>query len=53
MQIDAFTILLFGVFIKTLLGVLFVIFWFSERRAIWFVWWSATFFLGAVAAPEA
>ena len=40
MQIDAFTILLFGVFIKTLLGVLFVIFWFSERRAIWFVWWA-------------
>ncbi len=50
MQIDAFTILLFGVFIKTLLGVLFLIFWFSERRSIWFMWWSATFFVGAVAA---
>ena len=31
MQIDSFTVLLFGIFIKTLLGVLFLIFWLVAR----------------------
>jgi diguanylate cyclase (GGDEF)-like protein len=50
MQIDSFTVLLFGVFIKALLGMLFLVFWLKEQRSPWFVWWSATFLLGAVAA---
>ena len=50
MQIDAFTVLLFGVFIKAILGVLFLLFWFKEQRSPWFAWWCATFLLGSVAA---
>jgi diguanylate cyclase (GGDEF)-like protein len=51
MQIDAFTILLFGLFIKLVLGVLFLIFWLNDRRgAPWFAWWSATYFCGSLAA---
>jgi len=51
MQIDAFTILLFGLFIKLVLGVLFFIFWLNDRRgALWFAWWSATYFCGSLAA---
>ena len=51
MNIDAFTIMLFGLFIKAMLGVLFFIFWLNDRRgAVWFAWWSATFLLGSLAA---
>jgi hypothetical protein len=50
MQIDGFTVVLMGIFARTLLGILFVVFWLSDKRAVWFVWWSATFFLGDVAA---
>ncbi len=50
MQIDSFTVLLFGFFIKALLAVLFAVFWLKERRDVWFAWWSATFFLGCVAS---
>lgn len=51
MNIDHFTIMLFGLFIKLMLGVLFFIFWLNDRRgAPWFAWWSATFFLGSIAA---
>jgi diguanylate cyclase (GGDEF)-like protein len=51
MHIDAFTILLFGLFIKATLGILFFIFWLSDRRGSpWFAWWSATYLLGSVAA---
>ena len=49
MQIDASTILLFGLFIKGLLCALFLVFWLYERTATWFAWWSATFALGSVA----
>ncbi|MGE5260100.1 MAG: GGDEF domain-containing protein, partial [Actinomycetota bacterium] len=50
MQIDGFTVVLMGIFARTLLGILFVVFWLRDKRAVWFVWWSATFFLGDVAA---
>ena len=51
MNIDHFTIMLFGLFIKLMLGVLFFIFWLNDRRgAVWFAWWSATFLLGGLAA---
>ena len=46
MQIDSFTVLLFGFFIKALFGVLFLLFWLKNRQETWFAWWSATFFLG-------
>jgi len=49
MHIDAFSILLFSFLVKVLLGVLFFVFWFRGRRAIWFAWWSATFLLGSLA----
>ena len=50
MQIDPFTILLSGVFVKLLLGSLFLIFWLYDRRSRWFGWWAATYFFGAAAA---
>jgi diguanylate cyclase (GGDEF)-like protein len=49
MQIDSFTVLLFGLFIKLVLGSLFVVFWYKQRGATWYLWWSGTFFLGCVA----
>jgi diguanylate cyclase (GGDEF)-like protein len=49
MQIDSFTVLLFGLFIKAVLGGLFLVFWYKQRSAAWYAWWSATFFLGCVA----
>jgi diguanylate cyclase (GGDEF)-like protein len=49
MQIDGFTVVLIGLFIKALLGVLFLAFWATDARATWFAWWSATFLLGGVA----
>ena len=51
MNIDDFTIMLFGLFIKAMLGVLFFIFWLNDsERAVWFAWWSATFLFGSLAA---
>jgi diguanylate cyclase (GGDEF)-like protein len=50
MPIDSFTVLLFGLCAKLLLGVLFVVFWLKNRRAPWFVWWSATLFLGSASS---
>jgi hypothetical protein len=50
MQIDASTVLLFGLLVKVLLAVLFLIFWFNGVRTTWFAWWSATFFLGSLTA---
>lgn len=50
MQLDAFTILIFGILVKALLGVLFLVFWLRSGRAIWFAWWSATFFIGVLSA---
>jgi diguanylate cyclase (GGDEF)-like protein len=49
MQIDPFTILFSGVFVKLLLGCLFLIFWLYDRRSPWFGWWAATYFLAAAA----
>lgn len=49
MHIDAFTVLLFGLLIKVPLSVLFLWFWFSDRRMRWFAWWSATLFFGGLA----
>src|SRR6185436_1991440 len=46
MQIDSYTVLLFGLAVKGLLGVLFLYFWFRDRQTP-FGWWSATLLLGA------
>src|SRR5262245_48577061 len=51
MNIDHFTVMIFGLFIKVLLGLLFFIFWLNDRqRQPWFAWGSATFLFGSVAA---
>ena len=36
MPIDSFTVLLFGLFIKIVPGVLFLVFWLQTRSASWF-----------------
>ncbi len=48
MPIDSFTVLLFGLFIKLVLGVLFLAFWLKTRSAAWFGWWSASLLLGSL-----
>src|SRR4051794_33390248 len=48
MPIDSFTVLLFGLFIKLVLGAMFVVFWLKNRSAPWFGWWSATLLLGSL-----
>lgn len=51
MNIDHYTIMLFGLFTKLTLGVLFLIFWLNDRRGSpWFAWWSGTFVFGGLAA---
>ncbi|HEY7457761.1 MAG TPA: diguanylate cyclase [Xanthobacteraceae bacterium] len=50
MQIDGFTIILTGLFIRALLGILFLVFWLKDRRSVWFAWWGATFLFGDLAA---
>ena len=45
MQIDSFTVLLFGLFIKAVLGGLFLVFWYKQRSATWYAWWSGALFL--------
>ena len=47
MPIDSFTVLFFDLFIKLVLGALFVVFWLRTRRAPWFAWWSAALLLGS------
>ena len=47
MPIDSFTVLLFGLFIKLVLGALFVVFWLKNRATPWFGWWSASLLLGS------
>jgi diguanylate cyclase (GGDEF)-like protein len=49
MQIDSFTVLLLGIFIKTLLSALFLAFWLYDRRAIYFAWWGGAYACGALA----
>ena len=48
MPIDSFTVLLFGLLIKLLLGLLFVVFWIKTRSSAWFAWWAASLLLGGV-----
>lgn len=48
MQLDAFTVVSFSLFIKVTLGALMFIFWLRDGRAIWFAWGGAVF---AFAAP--
>jgi diguanylate cyclase (GGDEF)-like protein len=48
LPIDSFTVLLFGLCAKLLLGGLFVMFWLKNRYAAWFAWWGASLFLGCV-----
>ena len=48
MAIDSFTVLLFGLLIKIVLGAMFMVFWMRNRSAPWFAWWSATLLVGAV-----
>jgi diguanylate cyclase (GGDEF)-like protein len=50
MYIDAFTVLLSGLFVKLVLAGLFLVLWLGNRRAKWFLWWSGTFFLGSLAS---
>jgi diguanylate cyclase (GGDEF)-like protein len=50
MQIDPFTVVFAGLLIRSILAVLFLIFWLTDRRSSWFAWWSATFFLGNLSA---
>jgi len=50
MHIDAFTMLFSGLLVKVVLGVLFAVLWLSNRRAKWFAWWAATFFLGSLSS---
>lgn len=49
MQIDSYTVLLFGLFIKLVLGGLFLVFWYKQRGAPWYAWWSATLLLACAA----
>ena len=50
MQIDPFTVLLSGLLIRTVLAILFLVFWTKDTRAVWFAWWGATFLFADVAA---
>ena len=50
MQVDSFTVLLFGLFIKLLLGGLFAAFWFNNRSSPWFAWWGAALGSGSFTA---
>lgn len=48
MPIDSFTVVLFGLLIKLLLGAMFLVFWLRTREAPWFGWWSGTLLLGSL-----
>jgi len=50
MQIDSFTVLLFALTIKLVLGGLFVVFWLKNRTSPWFIWWGAALAFGSVTA---
>ena len=50
MQVDSFTVLLFGLFIKLLLGGLFAAYWFNNRGSPWFAWWGVALAAGSVTA---
>src|SRR5690348_5045729 len=46
MQIDSYTVLLFGLAVKGLLAALFFLFWLKDRQPP-LAWWCATLTLGA------
>jgi diguanylate cyclase (GGDEF)-like protein len=48
MPIDSFTVLLFGLFVKLLLAVVFGAFWLNNRSSLWFAWWGAALASGSV-----
>ena len=48
MEIDAFTVFLFGLLVKVPLAILFLVFWLNGTRASWFAWWSATLLLAGL-----
>jgi diguanylate cyclase (GGDEF)-like protein len=48
MPIDSFTVLLFGLALKLLLGVVFAAFWLNNRASTWFAWWGASLACGSV-----
>jgi diguanylate cyclase (GGDEF)-like protein len=50
MQIDPFSVVLAGLLIRSILAILFLVFWLSDRRTTWFAWWSASFFVGNTSA---
>ncbi len=50
MQIDSFTVLLFALSIKLVLGGLFAVYWLKNRTSSWFIWWGAALALGSVTA---
>jgi diguanylate cyclase (GGDEF)-like protein len=50
MQVDSFTVLLFGLFIKLLLGGLFAAYWFNNRGSPWFAWWGVSLASGSLTA---
>jgi diguanylate cyclase (GGDEF)-like protein len=50
MQIDSFTVLLFALTIKLVLGGLFAVFWLKNRAAPWFLWWGFALALGSATA---
>jgi len=50
MPIDSFTVLLFALSIKLVLGGLFAVFWLKNRTSPWFIWWGAALALGSVTA---
>jgi GGDEF domain-containing protein len=47
MPIDSFTVLLFALLIKLVLGAMFLVFWWKNHSAPWFGWWSASLLLGS------
>ena len=50
MQVDLFTVLLFGLFVKLLLGGLFAAYWLNNRGSPWFGWWGVSLASGSLTA---
>jgi hypothetical protein len=49
MPFDSFTVLLFALLVKVMLGAWFVVLWLKNRDATWFLWWSASVLLASLA----
>src|SRR5262245_22633052 len=50
MAVDSFTVLLFGLLIKLVLGGLFAAYWLNNRGSPWFAWWGAALACGSLTA---